>query len=503
VKPLIEFNNIEKSFFGIKALSNVNFSIEQGRTLGLIGENGAGKSTLMNILGGNIAPDSGQVCIRGETHNPNNPGDAAKAGIAFIHQELNLFTNLSIADNLFMNRYPKTRLFPFIQKKEMARKTRELLESLQLNLLPNETIEKLQPGERQMVEIAKAFSTGADIFIFDEPTTSLTSRETDRLFEMIRQLQVDGKTIIYISHILEDVLKICHDLVVLRDGSVVEIGSVEEFDIPKMITSMCGCQLDQIYPERPATQNKEELLHVRNLSQPGIVKNINLCIQKGQVVGLFGLMGAGRSELARLIFGLDNFEHGEISIAEETMSNTSPQTSIKHNIAFVTENRREEGLMMEASIRDNLSIVSLKKFINDLKMMNRDKIDSEIENVSGLLRIKTDSIASQAKNLSGGNQQKVVIGKWLLSDPNIFILDEPTRGIDVGAKFEIYAIINELAANGAGILLISSELEELLGMCDKILVMRYGEITGEFHKDHFDDHAILRAAFDEMTIDEP
>lgn len=499
MNPIIEFVNIEKSFFGIKALSDVSFSIEHGRTLGLIGENGAGKSTLMNILGGNITPDRGQIFMRAESYNPHNPGDASKAGIAFIHQELNLFTNLSIADNIFMNRYPKTRLLPFIRKKDMARQTRELLESLQLDLLPNEMIEKLQPGERQMVEIAKAFSTGADIFIFDEPTTSLTSRETNRLFEMLRQLQAEGKTIIFISHILEDVLQVCHDLVVLRDGHVVETGPVKEFDIHKMITSMCGCQLDQVFPERAAAQKAEELLHVCNVSQSGIVKNINFNIQKGEIVGLFGLMGAGRSELARLIFGLDNFECGEISIAEKKMHKTSPETSIKHNVAFVTENRREEGLMMEASVRENIGLASLNNFVGDFKMLDRKKMDSAIKNVSGLLRIKADSIASPAKNLSGGNQQKVVIGKWLLAEPSIFILDEPTRGIDVGAKFEIYSIINDLAANGAGILLISSELEELLGMCDRILVMRYGEITGEFNKEHFDEHAIMRASFGESS----
>ncbi|MBN1479242.1 sugar ABC transporter ATP-binding protein [candidate division KSB1 bacterium] len=503
MKTVVEFVNISKSFFAIRALSNVSFSLSQGHVLGLVGENGAGKSTLMNILGGNLLADNGQIILRGECYTPKSPADAAVAGIAFIHQELNLFTNLSIADNLFIDRFPKKQLVPFIDKKAIEINTKQALSALKLSVSPYEIVEKLQPGERQMVEVARALSTGADIFIFDEPTTSLTSRETEHLFEIIRKLKFSGKSIIYISHILEDVQRLCDDIVILRDGSVVATGPIKDFDVPGIITSMCGCQLDQLFPDRLSQPREDIVLRLRNVSKAGVVKNINLTLFKGEVLGLFGLMGSGRSELVRLIFGLDSFEDGEIFVCDSKLKTFSPQSSIRHRIAFVTEKRREEGLLLDASIRENIGLVAFSNSRGALSFLDSRKMDAEIAESVTALCIKMDSPNALVKNLSGGNQQKVVIGKWLLSKPDIFIMDEPTRGIDVGARFEIYSIINDLAAQGAGILLISSELEELLGICDRILVMSNGEINAEFDKGQFNDHLILQAAFGETVDKEP
>lgn len=499
MNAIVEFVNISKSFYGIRAVSNVSFSLLEGHILGLVGENGAGKSTLMNILGGNLLADTGHIFLRGELYTPKSPADASAASVAFIHQELNLFTNLSIADNLFIDRFPKNKFLPFINKKVINVKTKQALAALKLEASPNEIVEKLQPGERQMVEIARALSTGADIFIFDEPTTSLTSRETDHFFDIIRKLKFSGKSIIYISHLLEDVQLLCDDIVILRDGSVVATGPIKDFNIPKIITSMCGCQLDQLFPDRLSQRRADILLRLCNVSRPGIVNNINLTLFAGEVMGLFGLMGSGRSELARLIFGLDSFEDGEISICGKKLKSSSPQCSIRHRIAFVTENRREEGLLMDASVRENIGLVAFSNSRSALSFLDSRKMDSQIAESATALCIKMDSPNALVKNLSGGNQQKVVIGKWLLSRPDIFIMDEPTRGIDVGARFEIYSIINDLADQGAGILLISSELEELLGVCDRLLVMFNGEITAEFDKSHFDDHLILQAAFGEIV----
>jgi len=499
MKPAVEFQNISKSFFGIDALTQVGFSVDRGRTLGLIGENGAGKSTLMNLLGGILFPDEGEIYIHGAKYAPKNPVDAADVGIAFIHQELNLFTNLTIADNLFITRYPKKRLVPLIKNKEIEEKTARVLSALKLQLSPNDLVEKLQPGERQMVEVAKALSAGADVLIFDEPTTSLTSRETEHLYDVIRSLKKEGKTIIYISHILEEVCDLCDDVVVLRDGSLVDSGPVEEFDINRMIASMCGCELDQLFPARQAKPSRDKCLQLEKISSPGIVKDISFSLFKGEVLGLFGLMGSGRSELARLIFGLDTFESGTITIDDKSNDSVTIQQNIQNKMAFISENRREEGLMMEASIRDNMMLVALNNFTGPFKIINRNK-NSRINESLKSLKIKSNSLSNPVKTLSGGNQQKVVIGKWLLSHPSVFIMDEPTRGIDVGAKYEVYSIINSLAATGTGILFISSELEELMGMCDRILVMHNGEISREFIKKKFDNHGILRSAFGELEV---
>ena len=490
---MIEFRGICKSFFGAPALIDVNFTVGRNRTVGLIGENGAGKSTLMNILGGALAPDAGDMLLNGKPYAPNNPGEATRAGVAFIHQELNLFNNLSIADNIFIDRYPKRQAL--INKKEVYRQTSELLKSVGLSVDPAVTVERLQPGERQMVEICKALHGGARVIIFDEPTTSLTARETEKLFALIERLHQGGATIIYISHILKEVAALCDDMVVLRDGKVVDRGEAAEFDTHRMIASMCGCDLEMLFPERSGKPGKNCKFEVKNLSSAGQIENVCFQIHDGEIVGLFGLMGAGRTELAKLLFGLDRADRGEIAVAGKPMTKITPQRCIDAGMAFVTENRREEGLLMDAAITDNLALAALDQFTKgrliDFKKMNRS-VAEQAERVS--LKHGID-LKKAVKTLSGGNQQKVVIGKWLLTQPQVFILDEPTRGIDVGAKFEVYSLINDLADRGAAILLISSELEELLGLCDSLLVMRSGEIVAHFERAEFEEKSIMRAAF--------
>lgn len=498
MSAIFEFKNVTKLFFGVTALSKVSFSIEHGHCLGLIGENGAGKSTLMNIMCGNLFPDSGEMKKNGLSYRPKNPADAEKSGIAFIHQELNLFTNLTIAENIFINHFPRKKYYPFINKKEIKDQTKKILNTLMLNLSPHDLINKLKPGERQLVEIGKALSFGADIIIFDEPTTSLTSRETKRLFEIIRSLKMDGKTIFYISHILKDILQLCDDIIILRDGQVVDSGIVQDFNMNKMVSSMCGRQFDQLFPRRESFKSKNILLKVKNLSQPGIVKEISMTLFAGEILGIFGLMGSGRSEFARLLFGLEEFKKGQVIIDNEKLDTFSPQKSIMNKMAFVTENRRDEGLLMDGSISDNLMLVAIKNYANRINLIEKKRITTIQESIESL-NVKTSSFSLPVKSLSGGNQQKVVIGKWLLTLSKIFIMDEPTRGIDVGAKYEVYSIMNNLADHGSGILFISSEIEELMALCDRILVMRNGEISGEFNKDEFEERKILRAAFEKNS----
>ncbi len=495
---ILEIENVSKSFFGIPALQNISLALVKGRLLGLVGENGAGKSTLMNILGGVIGADTGTVKFNGNIYTPACPADATRAGIAFIHQELNLFTNMSIVDNLFIDEFPKIKGLPLIGKGKAHRKAKELLEAVDLNLPVDTPIEKLSPGERQLVEIAKALRRETQIIIFDEPTTSLTAKENQKLFELIGQLRSKGKTIIYISHNLGEILHLADRIVVLRDGRIVGAGPKSEFTIDKMISLMVGREISQMYPSRSSTPSSDVVLEADKVSQSGIIKNISFKLHIGEVLGLFGLMGSGRSELARILFGLDPFQAGRIIINNIVTRHLSPSKSIAKQMAFITENRREEGLLMEASVFDNIALVSLPRYTRTKlpRFIDKSRISNLIQELVSSLKIKTGPIEKQlAHNLSGGNQQKVVISKWLMAEPSVLVMDEPTRGIDVGAKYEVYTIINDLAAKGAGVLCISSEIEELMGICDRIMVMSNGEIKGFFDKDEFEEEKILHAAF--------
>jgi ribose transport system ATP-binding protein len=373
-----------------------------------------------------------------------------------------------------------------------------LLAQCGLDLPPDAVVEQLSPGERQLVEVAKALELDARLIIFDEPTTSLTARETARLFELIGRLKAAGKTIVYISHILQDVKTLADDIAVLRDGQLVGTGANAELAVPRMIGLMLGREVEQLYPQRRRQQRETVLLRTQGLSQRGIARDVSFALRQGEVLGLFGLMGSGRTELARMIFGLDDFERGTIEIGGRAMSRTDPRSSIRARVAFLTENRREEGLMMNATIADNIGLASLERFGVPLGIVDENRLLGAATSMASALQVKSGPIATQAvKSLSGGNQQKVVLAKWLLAQPSILILDEPTRGIDVAAKLEIYGMIDELAVAGCGLLFISSEIEELMAMCDRILVMSRGELVAEFGYETFEKSAILRAAFRE------
>ena len=494
--PLIEYRDVRKSFFGVEVLHGVSFALEPGEVLGLVGENGSGKSTMMNILGGVLPRDAGEITIDGRPYSPRGVKDAAAASVAFIHQELNLFENLSIEENLFIGGFPRRGAMPFIDRWRIRRRTAEALAAVDLEHKPATPVARLAQGERQLVEIAKALLQEARVVIFDEPTTSLTRRETDRLFEIIHRLKAQGIAVIYISHILADVAALCDRVTVLRDGEVVGGGTVAEMPQERMIRLMVGRELTQLFPPRPSAPPGQPVLEVERVSQPGIVQDVSLVVHAGEVVGIAGLMGSGRSELARIVFGLDPFTHGSIRFRGEHVVGATPGAMMERGMAFLTEDRRAEGLLMEASIHDNVALPSLGDYATGFgHFLQRTRLGEAVTRAADAVRINTKDYArTLARNLSGGNQQKVVLAKWLMRAPHLFILDEPTRGIDVGAKHEVYKIINELVGQGAGILMISSELEELIGMCDRILVMAHGQIRAEHTRVRFDSEEIMRSA---------
>jgi ribose transport system ATP-binding protein len=493
---LLSFSAIDKSFAGVRVLKNVSFALSAGHTLGFVGENGAGKSTLMNILGGNHQPDAGQMTLGGRPYAPRHPTDAIRRGVAFIHQELNLFPNLSIAENIFLTNFPRTAGLPWIDRRRLRARTVELLAQTGLSLPPETLVERLSAGERQLVEIARALSFEARLLILDEPTTSLSTAETETLFALLRRLRERGLSMIYISHALGDVLRLCDDLVVLRDGEVVGSGAAREFTSDRMISLMVGRSLNQFYPARRATPSTQPVLEVKSLSQPHIIHHIEFTLHGGEVLGISGLMGAGRSELARILFGLDPHTSGQVLLQGKPLGQSPPVDRIQRGVAFVTEDRRLEGLCLEASIADNIALVSLRQHARTpLRWLDTMLWRESIRTMREAVRLTAKARDTQpAQTLSGGNQQKVVLAKWLLARPRVLILDEPTRGIDVGVKFEVYQLIHELADQGAGVLVISSEIEELIGICDRILVMSRGEITGRFRRDEFDPEKILAAA---------
>ena len=499
-EQILRVEHISKDFFGVYALTDVSLEINKGEVFSLIGENGAGKSTLMNIISGVLPPTSGNLYFEGKPYHPNKPSDSEDVGIAFIHQELNLFNNLNIIDNMFINGFIKRKFLPVNNNKEMADIAKEMLSKVGLEISPYTKVEKLSMGERQLVEIAKAFLKDPKLIIFDEPTTSLTNKETEKLFAVIDNLRKNGTAIIYISHILEDVQRLSDKVAVLRDGVITAMGPVSDFTIPTMISNMVGRSIEEMYPHERPTPKDDLLLKVENLSQPGVVKDINLEVKAGEIVGLYGLMGAGRSELASILFGIDPYAEGTISFEGKAFKEQSPISRLRAGIGFVTENRREDGLFMEFSVFNNVNVAALRDYAGSLGLLNTKSTLKDVEDAKQLLHIKCEDVTKhQAKGLSGGNQQKVVVAKWLTTKPKLLIVDEPTRGIDVGAKSEIYQILNNLAKSGAGILVVSSEMEELMGICNRIIVMNKGMITGELSSEEANTEALLKLAFEDTA----
>ena len=493
-QTVLKLSDVCKSFFGVEVLHHIDLDLKQGEVLGLVGENGAGKSTLMNIIGGVLQRDSGKMELFGEEYIPETPRSATNKGIAFIHQELSLFTNLSVVENLFVDDYPKG-FARGIKMKEMRKNAQQYLDQYHLEgCAPDTKVESLPMGTRQMIEILKALVKQAKILIFDEPTTSLSSREKDLLFQTIRELKASGISIIYISHILEDVLELSDRISVLRDGNVVGTGEASQFTKEEMIKMMVGRDLNQVYP---VVEKKigEELFSIEHVSCAGFVKDVSITLREGEVVGLFGLMGAGRSEVVRAAFGVDPMERGKIVVRGKTIRRPTPERCIQNGMAFITENRREEGLMMPKMVWENLAMVITKDLVKKCGVVDAKKEKKITDQAILDMGIRAANPATQTANsLSGGNQQKVVIGKWVVSNPKIFLVDEPTRGIDVGAKYEIYKLILNLAAEGAAVLFISSEMEELMGVCDRIVVMKRGVVAGSLVKEEFSQESIMTLA---------
>lgn len=470
---LLRLENISKAFPGVKALQNIRFELKKGEVHVLLGENGAGKSTLVKILSGVYKKDSGDIFIEEQKVDIDSPKKAQELGISTIYQELSLCPHLSVAENVFLGReFTKNGI---LSKKQQEKATKDLLKIVGVNIEPQEIVGDLTIAKQQVVEIAKALSMNSRILIMDEPTSALSEKEVSELFRVIKELKKRGVGIIYISHKLEELKQIADRVTVLRDGQYIKTVEYNNTDLDELIKLMVGRKLEEKYP-RVETKIGKKLLSVKNIRNKW-VKDCSFELFAGEIVGLFGLVGAGRSELARAIFGADPMEAGEIYLNGNKINITSPSDAISNGIVYIPENRKSEGLAVEMNVMENLSLPSLLEFSNRLGVINKKREKEFCANIVEKLAIKTPSLTEEVKNLSGGNQQKIVVGKWLMRNPRILIFDEPTRGIDVLAKIEIYNIINSLKQQGKGIIFISSELPEILGICDRVLVMRGGEIT--------------------------
>jgi len=489
--PIVEVKNITKVFPGVRALDKVSLKLLPGEVHGLVGENGAGKSTLIKIISGVYQPSSGEIIINGEKQVIKDPSSALLLGIVPVHQELNLEQHLSVAENIYVGRQPKTK-FGFVDYREMNRLAAEYLKELDVHIDPSIPLGMISIAERQMVYIARAISLEAKVLIFDEPTASLTEHETESLFQAIKKLKKKNISIIYISHRLEEVFHICDFLTIMRDGSVVAEKSISEITSDYIIRMMVGRDIKEMYQkERIAKGNP--VLEVRNLNVKGILSNISFCIRSGEIVGIAGLVGAGRTELVRTIFGDLQKTSGEILIDGKVVNINSPSDAIKAGVGLVPEDRKEQGLVLGLPVFINICMAIISK-ITSLGIINR-RTETEFANqYVNQLAIRTPSIYQQVQYLSGGNQQRVVIAKWLATNPKILLVDEPTRGIDVGAKAEIHALLNELVKKGVAILMISSELPEVLAMSDRILIMHQGQVKAELPGGRTTEEEVMRYA---------
>lgn len=490
--------NITKTFSGVTALHKVCLELHPGKVNAIIGENGAGKSTLMKILSGVYSDYEGQIIYKNKTVRFKNTREAQEAGIAIIHQELNLIPELSITENIFLGR-ERTNTFGMLDKAKMEKQTRELLKRLRLNVGPDTKISSLKVGQQQVVEIAKALLLDAELIIMDEPTSAISESEVEVLFEIIAQLKQENKIIVYISHKLDELFKIADCYTILRDGRTVESGGKEGMTIENIIQKMVGREIKLV--KKPSSNtDKITLLSVDNvsLSRAGsaelLLKNISFKLYKGEVLGIFGLMGAGRTELMETVFGIHaKRANVKIAMQGEEIILKSPSDAIRAGIALVPEDRKQDGLVLELNVRSNICLTTLDD-LQTMGLLNRQKESSLTQKYIGELKIKTSSPEQITKTLSGGNQQKIVLAKWLATKPKVLLLDEPTRGIDVNAKNEIYKLILQLASEGLGIIMVSSELPEILAVSDRILVMAEGMITAEFNGGEANEGKILKEA---------
>ncbi|MDI6826936.1 MAG: sugar ABC transporter ATP-binding protein [Armatimonadota bacterium] len=488
----LEMRGITKTYPGVKALDNVDFKVEKGEVHALVGENGAGKSTLMKILAGAQPMDSGEIRINGETVHITSPQKAMELGISIIYQEFNLVPYLNAAENIFLGREPKWILPCFVDFRTMYAEAQKVIDSLGVKLDVRTPVNRLSVAQQQMVEVAKATSRNASIIAMDEPSATLTEHELQNLFELIRSLKNQGVSIIYISHRLEEIFQISDRVTVLRDGKLVGTKPVSETNRDEIIRMMVGRELKEKIPKE-STEFGPPALTIKGLSRKGILHDISFTVHKGEILGIAGLVGAGRTELARAIFGADPIDTGEIWLNGTRVDIRSPRDAIQLGIGLVTEDRKELGLILSMVVRENISLANLDSLTRFGFVKRREERKAALKFVEDLM-IKTPSIEQQVQNLSGGTQQKVVLAKWLFTKSRVLIFDEPTRGIDVGSKVEIYQLMNRLVANGAAIIMISSELPEILGMSDRILVMHEGRIAGELSREEATQEKIMHLA---------
>jgi len=477
--PLVEMRGIEKSFPGVHALVDARFELLPGEVHALVGENGAGKSTLMKVLAGVYTKDAGQVLIKGQEVHITSPRSAQDLGVSMIHQELNLMGHLTVAQNIFIGREPRRRISFVLDEREINRKAQELLDLLNLDLDPRVKVSDLTVAKQQMVEIAKALSYNSDVLIMDEPTAALTDTEIADLFRIIRQLQQKGVGVVHISHRLEELKLISNRITVMRDGHYVDTVATEVATIERIISMMVGRTIYEAAPELPEHPSQDVLLEARNLKRGRAIQDVSFKLHRGEILGFAGLVGAGRTEVARAIFGADPLESGEIFVQGKKVHIRTPSDAVRNGIAYLSEDRKRYGLTLGMDVESNLVLSALQRFLGFLGWVKTAETRANADKYVSALRIRTPSVKQLARNLSGGNQQKVVVGKWLTADTQVLIFDEPTRGIDVGAKSEIYKLLNELARQGKAVLMISSELPELLRMSHRIVVMCEGRVTGE------------------------
>jgi len=489
---LLEVEDVRKEFPGVVALDNVQLKLKRGTVHALMGENGAGKSTLMKILAGIYTPDSGTFKLRGQHIRLKNPLDALQNGIAMIHQELNLMAPMTVSENIWIGREPKGR-FGLIDHTEMNRRTEALFERLEIGIDPEVKISTLSVASRQMVEIAKAVSFNSDVLIMDEPTSALTETEVHHLFRIIRSLRAEGKGIIYITHKMNELFEIADEFSVFRDGKYIATCASSEVTRDDIIRMMVGREITQMFPKEPAVIG-DVVLSVKGLTLNGVFHDVSFDLRSGEILGFAGLVGSGRSNVAETIFGVTPASSGTIELFGQELSVSSPAVAMRHGMAFLTEDRKDTGCFLLLDIQENAQMAVLQQRYVKMGFVQHEELRRAAGDMANRLRVRTPDMYEPIINLSGGNQQKVLICRWLLTNPKILILDEPTRGIDVGAKAEIHRLISQLAGQGVAIIMISSEMPEVLGMSDRIVVLHGGRVTGILNRAEADQVKIMELA---------
>ncbi len=489
---ILEFKNISKKFPGVQALKDVSFGIRRGCIHCIVGENGAGKSTLLNVIDGLIKPDSGSIYFNGEPWGPADSLQASRGGISMIHQELNIIPEMTILENIFLGKEKMKKNRLILDEKEMMKEASTFIKQQELSFNLKAKMKDLSIAEAQLIEILKAISSNAKLVMMDEPTSSITEKEVEFLFKKIYEMKKNGITILYISHKMEEVFKLADYISVFRDGTHIDTKPTSDFTRSAVIEKMVGRKMSEVYPKRnPHTQ--EVVLKVENFNKKGVFSDINFEAHKGEILGFAGLIGAGRTEIARSIIGLDSKDTGDIYCEGKKIQIKSVNDAVANGISMISEDRRKYGLVLKRNVKENISIVALTHVFKSLFIKSKKELKM-VKDIAEMLSIKTPSLDTNVSTLSGGNQQKVALAKWMVVSPKVLIMDEPTRGIDVGTKYEIYKLMNQMTDNGMSIILIDSDMEELLGMSDRIIVVREGRIMGEFNRKDVKVESIISLA---------